>query len=367
MDFILSQDQAALRSSIERFCADLKPEQGLAARWAQFAEMGLLGLAFGEDHGGIGGGGVELGLVAEQIGRHLLKLPYVPAVVVAGSLLASLADAERADALLPAVAEGRLVVIPAFYEPGARYDLIAPATTAVAVEGGYRLDGRKAVVIGGGLADLLLVSARIEGGEGVALFLVQADAPGVTRRLVQSLDGPDCAEVRFEAVALPGAARLGGAGQALGAIRAAVERGEAALVAEAVGAMGALFEQTAEYLRTRKQFGQPIGKFQALQHRLVDMKIALELTRSLASAAAMAVDDAEPAERARIVAAARVQAANAGRMIGQQAIQMHGAMGMTDELAIGHYVKRLMVLSAQAGDAAANLSRFMAASGYTGV
>ncbi len=371
MDFILNQEQAILRHSVERFCTDLKALDDkapldLRAQWTQFAEMGLLGVAFDEAHGGSGGGGVELSLVAEQVGRNLLKIPFVSSIVVAASLVQGLAPAAIRDELLPAVAEGRVLLAAALLEPGARYDLAARATEASADGAFYVLNGRKSVVLAGGAADFLLVSARIAGSDGVSLFLVPGDAAGLERRVSATLDGRETAEIGLAGVRVAATALLGGAGAALPAIAAAVERGNAALVSEAVGAMGALFDVTVEYLRTRKQFGQQIGKFQALQHRLVDMKVNLEMTRSLAGAAAMVVDVDDAGERARIVSAARVQAARAGRSIGQQAIQMHGAMGMTDELAVGHLVKRLMVLAAQQDDAGANLERFMAYAGYSG-
>ncbi|MFG1391663.1 acyl-CoA dehydrogenase family protein [Xanthobacter agilis] len=369
MDFILNEEQTLLRDMAARFAADARARQEKTPeapdrRWSRFAELGLLGLTLSEAHGGLGGGGVETMIVAEEMGRQLLTDPFVPTVAVAGPLIAALGEAAQQAQLLPALAAGDLVVVPAFLEPEARYDLAQVATTARAEGERVVISGRKAVVLNAPEADLLLVSARTSGAhgdpEGLCLYLVPTGAPGVVLRAITTLDGRPAAEVTLNAVTVEAAARLGPAGAALPAMEQAVDRGVAALTGEAVGAMAALFDLTAEYLRTRKQFGAPIGKFQALQHKLVDMKVALELARSVAAAAAMAVDVADAEVRRRFIAAAKVQVARSGRFIGQAAIQLHGAMGMTDEYGAGRYLKRLVVIGALHGDLAHHLERFAA-------
>lgn len=372
MDFILSEEQSILKSTANRFCADLAESAGKAgskstpaARWAQFAELGLLGLPFSEDVGGTGGGAVETMLVAEEMGRSLLTDAFVPAIAVAGRLIAEAGTAATKADFLPKIVAGERIVIPAFEEPGNRYDLTRVAAKVAGSGASVKLTGRKAVVQGATQASHLLVTARVSGNPGdrtgIALFLVDAKAAGVALRAYESLDGRSMAEV-----ALDNAPAVGGAfdlvdKEVMPVLELAVDRGVAAMCAESVGAMEAVCDLTAEYLRTRKQFGAPIGKFQALQHRLVDMRIAMEHARSIAAAAAMAADLEDVKERQQIVAAAKVFCNRGGRYVGQQAIQLHGAMGMTDEYPAGRYLKRLMVLASLFGDADHYLDRFIAA------
>lgn len=371
MDFLLSEEQTLLKNSVARFCADQAKAPADERRWAQMAGLGLLGMAFAEAHGGLGAGAPEIMIVAEEMGRHLLTDPYVPAVAIAGRLIDAAGSAAQKDTLLPAIAEGRLVVVPAFGEPDSRYDLARVATTAVADGGGYVLGGRKAVVLYGAAADRLVVSARLSGAvdapDGIALFLVDAGAPGVRLRAYETLDGRPAAEVTLDRVRVGADALLGpaggGAGGGFGLLEHAVDRGTAAVCGEAVGAMAALYDMTVEFLRTRRQFGRPLGAFQALQHRVVDMRTALELARSMAVAAAIAADLDDVAERRRIVSAAKVQVDRSGRAIGAQAVQLHGAMGMTEEYGAGRYVKRLLVLSSLYGDAGHHTDRYQAATG----
>ncbi|WP_096704350.1 acyl-CoA dehydrogenase family protein [Magnetospirillum sp. 15-1] len=373
MDFILNEEQAILKGSVARFSADLRAAMDKKAvtaadRWGRYADMGLLGLPFDEDFGGFGGGGVETMIVAEEMGRHLLTDPYIPVVAVAGRLLADHCSEEQKAYLLPRVADGSLIVVPAFGEPKSRYSLSRVATTAVPSKDGFVLDGRKAVVLSGAEADLLLVTARLSGEagdeDGIGVFLVSGDLPGVTRRPVLTVDGREAAEIVLDGVRVDKTATLGSLGQGGAIARRAEEFGVAALAGEAVGAMSAVFDMTVEYLQTRRQFGVPIGKFQALQHRVVDMRVALELARSIAAGAAIAADLDNAQERRRIISAAKVQVCRSGRYIGQQAIQLHGAMGMTDEYGAGRYFKRLLVLSSLYGDADHHLERFVSASQY---
>lgn len=369
MDFILNEEQMLLRDMAARFAADARARQEKTPeepgrRWSRFAELGLLGLTLGESHGGLGGGGVETMIVAEEMGRQLLTEPFVPAVAMVSPLIGELGSKDHHEQILPRLAAGEVLVVPAFLEPEARYDLAQVATIARADGDQVRITGRKAVVLNAPQADLLLVSTRSAGAtgamEGISLHLVPCQAPGVSLRAITTLDGRPAAEVNFDAVAVAATSRLGSAGTALPAIERAVDRGIAALAGEAVGAMAALLDLTAEYLRTRKQFGAPIGKFQALQHKLVDMRVALELARSVAAAAAMAVDIPDAELRRRFISAAKVQVTRSGRLIGQAAIQLHGAMGMTEEYGAGRYLKRLVVIGALYGDFAHHLERFAA-------
>lgn len=369
MDFILNEEQMLLRDMAARFAADARARQEKtpeepSRRWSRFAELGLLGLTLGEAHGGLGGGGVETMIVAEEMGRQLLTEPFVPAVAMVSPLIGELGSEDHHEQILPRLAAGEVLVVPAFLEPEARYDLAQVATIACAEGDQVRITGRKAVVLNAPQADLLLVSTRSAGAtgaiEGISLYLVPCQAPGVSLRAITTLDGRPAAEVNFDAVAVAATSRLGPAGTALPAMERAVDRGIAALAGEAVGAMAALLDLTAEYLRTRKQFGAPIGKFQALQHKLVDMRVALELARSVAAAAAMAVDIPDVELRRRFISAAKVQVTRSGRFIGQAAIQLHGAMGMTEEYGAGRYLKRLVVIGALYGDFAHHLERFAA-------
>lgn len=374
MDFIYNEEQAILKGSVARFSAALRTASDKNVltptdRWSRFAEMGLLGLPFDEEFDGIGGGGVETMIVAEELGRHLLTDPYIPVVVIAGRLLADHGDDGQKASLLPRIADGSLVVVPAFGEPNSRYSLSWIETTAVpSGSDGFVLTGRKAVVLDGGEADLLLVTARVSGAiddeAGVTVFLVPTNLPGVTRRLSATLDGRNVAEITLDGVRVERTAIIGASGMGFAVVERAVDFGVAALAGEAVGAMSALFDMTVEYLQTRRQFGVPIGKFQALQHRVVDMRVELELARSIAAGAAIAADLGDPRERSRIISAAKVQIGRSSRYIGQQAIQLHGAMGMTDEYGAGRYVKRLLVLSSLYGDVDHHLERFVSVSCY---
>lgn len=358
MDFLYSEDQTLLKNSVERLAKDLAGTKATdAERWAQFAEMGLLGLLVPEEIGGVGASVVEAMIVGEALGRSLLTDPYGPAAVIATRLL--IGDG-RGDALA-ACATGARLIVPAFAEPQGRYDLADTTTRAQADDQGYRLTGRKAVVLAGAEADGLVISARLHGDQrdpdGIGLFLVPGAAPGLVRRGYRTLDGRSAADLEFTDLRVPSTAMIRGG---FAALTAAMDAGIAVQCGEAVGAMAALFELTAEYLRTRKQFGAPLGKFQALQHKLVDMRTAVELARSMAAAAAMAADQPDARERQRIISAAKAQIDRGGRFLGQAAIQLHGAMGMTEEYDAGRYVKRLLVLSSLNGDADHHLDRFQA-------
>lgn len=373
MDFSFNDDQLALREAVQRFCVGEFPteQRGNMQTPAQaqhiraaMAELGLLGLPFPADVGGSEQGAVEVMLVAQELGRALGDGAFVASTVMAGTLLTRLGSAAQQQQWLPGLASGQQQMALAVYEAGARYDWQHTETRAVPEGAGWVLDGRKTLVLYGDSADVLLLVARTAGAHadraGLSVFAVDATAPGVTVQGFDTLDNRRAAHVTFNAVTLGADRLLGQAGEAAEAIESALDAATAALCAEAVGAVDALLAHTAEHLRTRKQFGVPLAKFQVLQHRVADMAIALEQLKSMACAAAMAVQAGEPVQRRRLVSAAKVLASQKGREIGLAAIQLHGAMGMTDECRVGHYAKRLMVMGQTLGDADWHLQRLTA-------
>ena len=374
MDFSFNDDHLALRDAVQRFCAGeypaeqrgnaVTPEQAQQGR-AAMAELGLLGLPFSADLGGSEQGAVEVMLVAQELGRALGDGAFVASTVMAGQVLTRLGSAEQQQHWLPGLASGQQQMAVAVYETGARYDWQRTATRAESSGAGWLLDGHKTLVLHGDSADVLLVVARTAGGladrAGLSVFVVDATTPGVSVQGFDTLDNRRAAHVTFNAVALGADRLLGQAGEAAEAVEAALDAATAALCAEAVGAVDALLAHTAEHLRTRKQFGAPLAKFQVLQHRVADMAIALEQLKSMACAAAMAVQADEPVQRRRLVSAAKVLASQKGREIGLAAIQLHGAMGMTDECRVSHYAKRLMVMGQTLGDANWHLQRLRTA------
>jgi pimeloyl-CoA dehydrogenase small subunit len=372
MDFDLTDEQRLLADSVGRLMADTysfekrralirEPEGYSTDLWARYAELGLLGLPFAEDYGGFGGGAVEVMLVMEAFGRALALEPYLSTVVLSGTALRLAGSRDQLEALLPGVAEGSLKLAFAHGERQARYDLTDVTTTATPSGGGYVLEGAKSVVLHGDGADKLVVSARTGGGRGeaggISLFLVDADAGGVARRGYALRDGTRAAEISLSGVKVGAAGLLGAEGEAFPVIGRVVEAGIAAMCAEAVGAMESMQAMTLDYLRTRQQFGKPIGENQALQHRAAEMLVALENARGMAMLAAMMVDEPDAAERARNIAMAKVGVGQAGRFVSQQAIQLHGGIGMTEEYAVGHFFRRVMVIEHMFGDTAHHLNR----------
>lgn len=372
MDFELSEEQRLLRDSIDRLLTDryefaqrkgylAEPEGWSRALWRQYAELGLLGLPFAEEHGGFGGGAVETMLVMEAFGRALVLEPYLATVVLSGTALRLAGSPAQQAAILPQIAEGKLVVAFAHGERQARYDLSDVLTTAKPKDGGWLLDGAKSVVVNGGDADRLVVSARSAGErsdpEGISLFLVDAAANGVARRAYPMRDGTRAAEISLSGVEVGADALLGLPSKAFPVIERVVEAGIAATAAEAVGAMEAMHAMTLEYLKTRQQFGRPIGQNQALQHRSAEMLIALEQGRSMAMLATISLDDPDAAARAHHISMAKVGVGQAARFVSQNAIQLHGGIGMTEEYAVGHYFRRVMVIEHSFGDTAHHLSR----------
>ena len=367
MNFNYTEEQLALQDTLRRFIAKdyaFEHRRALAKSadgfdreaWKTFADFGILALPFHEDFGGLNGTAVDTMLVMEMLGRGLALEPYVSTVVLCGGLIRDAGSAAQKEALLPAIAGGELMLALAHHEPGGRYEIERVATTATPTGSGWQLDGAKAVVLGAPSADKLIVSAR--DGKGVSLFLVDPKAPGVSMRAYPTQDGARAADIRLAKVAVGSDALIGPAGNALPVIERALDYANAALCAEAVGVMSALNEVTLEYLKTRKQFGVPIGNFQALQHRMADMVIATEQARSMATLAAVRVDSADAAERCRAVAAAKAYVSQSARLVGQQAVQLHGGMGVVDELNVSHYFKRLTMIGLTFGDADYHLGRF---------
>jgi len=379
MDFSLSEEQSIFRDSVDRVLAASHPferrrrvvesELGFdEADWQGFAEQGWLALPFAEDYGGLGAGVVETMLLMEQLGRHLVASPYLASVVLGGGLLAAAGSEAQKSELLPRLCEGALKLAFAFAEPAGRYDLADLATSARRDGAGFILDGLKSVVLYGAVADQLVVSARTAGGprerDGVTLFLVNPAASGVDLGGYATHDGGRAAEVRFETVALGPEAVLGRVDDGLPAIEQVADQAIAALCAEAVGAMWAVYERTLDYAKTRKQFGQTLGSFQAIQHRLVDLYMKCQLAQSLVYEATAALQ-AEPRRRAAAASAAKFQVGSFAREVGQEGIQLHGGIGMTMELPIGHYLKRITAINATLGDPRHHLRRYAHLNGGT--
>jgi alkylation response protein AidB-like acyl-CoA dehydrogenase len=373
MDFKLTDEQQQLRDTLIRFVqkdytfekrkAILKSKDGISRdAWKQLAEMGLTALGLPEAHGGLGGGAVDHMVVMEVFGRGLIVEPYLATVVLGADLVARAGSDTQKAALLPKVAEGALLLALAYDEEGARYEPERAATTAKKQGDGYVLNGAKTVVLHGAQADKLIVSARTSGAErdaaGVTLFIVDRTAPGITVRDYPTHDGLRAADVRLANVKLGADARLGKEGAGLPLLERALARGVAALCAEAVGNMGALLEITLGYIKTRKQFGVPIGTFQVLQHRMADMLMMTEQARSMMYLACTKAESDDDADRRRAIAAAKALVGQAARFVGQQAVQLHGGIGVTDEANVSHYFKRLTLINATFGDADHHLGRF---------
>ncbi len=374
MDFSFNDDHMALREAVKRFCDGEYPveQRGNAITFAQhtqrraaMAELGLLGLPFRAEVGGSAQGSVEVMLVSQELGHALGDGAFVASTVMAGTLMTRLTSATQQKQWIPPLTNGHKQMAVAVYEADIRYEWQQTTTECVFSESGWTLNGHKTQVLHGDSADALLVVARTSGAvadrRGLSVFLVDVAAPGVTVQGFDTLDNRRIAHVTFKDVKLDADCLLGThdghTTQAAEAIEAALDAATAALCAEAVGAVEALLAHTAEHLRTRQQFGTPLAKFQVIQHRVADMAMALEQLKSMACAAAMAVQANEPRQRRRLVSAAKVLVSQKGREIGLAAIQMHGAMGMTDECRVGHYAKRLLVIGQTLGDAAWHLKR----------
>jgi alkylation response protein AidB-like acyl-CoA dehydrogenase len=366
MNFSLTEEQSALKDTLTKFIERdysfddrwkiIRSETGWSsAHWRQLAEIGAMALPIAEADGGLGGDGVDTMVVMEQLGRGLVVEPYIGCVIVPTALLTRGAtDIERAG-LLERIATGESLLAFAHTDAGSRYEREQLDTLATFTNGGYFLSGSKITVLGGDVADGLLVSAKIDGDKGASLFLVHSNASGVVRLPYPMQDAQRGADIEFKNAP---AVLLGERAQAQQAIDYALDAACAALCAEAVGAMTELHRLTVEYLKTRKQFGRPIGMNQSLQHRAVDMLMHVEMSRSMAMEAALALDDADASKRGKAVSAAKTLVGQACRFVGQQAVQLHGGIGVTHELNVSHYFKRLTMINATFGDADWHLARY---------
>lgn len=376
MDFNFSEEQQLLADTVQRFVREnysfevrrdiLKDKEGWSREtWQAIAGLGLTALNVPEEHGGLGSGPVETMLVMNALGEGLLLEPFLAAAVLTPRLLTKLGDKAAAANLLPGIASGERIVIVAHQEPQTRGELNQVTTRAEKTAEGYVLDGLKSVISGGGAADELLISARTSGRagdtDGISLFRVDPKGTGVTVKDYATIDGQHAADIALKKVAVPASGLIGAEGKAFAAIEAAHEQAISALCAEAVGIMKAVNAATLEYTKNRKQFGQPISRFQALQHRMADMFLHSEQALSMSYLAAIKCVDPDAGERRRALSAAKVVIGQAARFIGQQAVQLHGGMGMTDELMVSHYFKRLTAIDLTFGDTDFHIQQFVAA------
>src|SRR5580692_11575748 len=378
MDFDLTEEQRLLKESVDGLLTDsydfdqrkkyAKEKGGWSkAVWSKLAEQGLLGLPFSEDDGGFGAGAVETMIVMEALGKALVLEPYLATVVIGGGFLRRGGSAAQKAEHIPAIIDGSRTFAFAQLEKNSRYDLSDVSTSAKKKGEGWVIDGEKFVVLNGETADMLIVTARTKGGQrdaaGIGVFLVPANAKGVAKKGYPTQDGLHAADISFTGVEVGADAVIGDPENGLLLIERVVDDARIALCAEAVGVMDESLKSTVEYLKTRKQFGVPIGSFQTLQHRAADMFVALEQARSMAMFAAMAGDFDDASERATAVAAAKVQIGKSLKFVGQQSIQLHGGIGMTQEAKIGHYFKRLTMIENTFGDTDYHLRRVTDAGG----
>jgi pimeloyl-CoA dehydrogenase small subunit len=373
MDFSLSEEQQLLKDSVDRFVREeyeLETRRKLVGsddgfsrdNWKMMAELGWLGVALPEEFGGIEGGPVETMVIMEGFGEGLVVEPYFATVVLGGNLILEAGNDAQKSELLPAMSGGELMMAFAYAERQSRFDLADVEFKAEKSGGGYVLNGHKGVVLHAACADKIIVSARTSGGSrdenGITLFIVDAGAAGLGRRDYPTVDGLRASELTFENVQVGADAVLGEVDKGLPVIEKVVGKAIAALCAEAVGCMKVLHETTNDYLKQRTQFGAPLSKFQVLQHRMVDMFMEYEQARSMSYMVTLKCEDEDPVERAKAVSAAKVQIGNSGRFVGQQSVQLHGGMGMTDELHVGHYFKRLTMIDTMFGNKDYHLRRF---------
>jgi len=375
MDFEFTQEQQQFSDALRRWMEKdytfdqrkkiIHSETGVSTdAWNTLAELGMTALPVPEEQGGFNGSAVDMLVVMKEIGRGLVVEPYLATAL--GAQFLKLAG--KQESLLERVGAGEAKLAAALGEKQARFDLFDIQTSATANGDGYVINGAKVVVVHGGQADYLIVSARSSGQQrdtnGISLFLVPADTAGVNRRDYRTIDGQRAADIRFENVRLPASALLGGAGAGWEILDAASDYGVTLLCAEAIGAMEALNAATLEYLKTRQQFGVPIGKFQALQHRMAEMFMQYQQASSMATLAAVKVGSSDPVERRRTVSAAKARVGQAAKFVGQQAVQLHGGMGVTDELPAAHHFKRLTMIEQTLGDTDYHLARFIAQPGF---
>ncbi len=372
MDLSLSDEQKQLQEAAERFVRDkyafdarrkiAATERGwLPENWAQFAELGWLGMAFSEEDGGYGGGPIETMIVMEQFGKGLVLEPFLPTVVLGGGMIARAGSAAQKEALLAPMIEGKKQFAFAWLERQSRYNLADVSLKATKEGNGWSLSGHKGVVYNAASADEIIVLARTGSArepKGLTLFVVDAKAKGLSRRDYPTQDALRASELTFDKVSVGADAVLGKVDDAFPVVEEAVDRAIVALCAEATGCMDAINAGTLEYIKTRKQFGVPIGKFQVLQHRMVDCFTNAQEARSMTLMASLKIDDKDPTVRAKAASGAKVQIGKSGKFCGQSAVQMHGGMGVTDEMAVSHYFKRLTMIDLMFGNQQHHLTRY---------
>jgi alkylation response protein AidB-like acyl-CoA dehydrogenase len=373
MDFSISEEQAMLADSVSKFIEndyDFERRQEIAESdtgyskdlWRIYAELGWTAVPFAEEDGGLGGGPVELMLIMEQFGRGLVIEPYLANIVLAGGVLRRAADSEQKAQWLAPLIEGELQAGLAFAEPQGRFSVTDVATTAKVNGKGFILTGQKTCVLNGGMAELLIIPARTAGEQtdedGITLFAIPADANGVNRRAYPTVDAHQAADITLDGVETGPDAILGEIGKGIGTLQDVVDEATLAVCGEAIGIMRTMHEKTVEYSKQRVQFGVPIGSFQALQHRMVDTLMACEQSQSLLTWAVM-VNAAESAEARRAISAMKYQIGTAGIQVAREAVQIHGGMGVTWELDISHYFKRMTAIDLLFGNADYHLDRFV--------
>lgn len=373
MNFDYTEEQQLLADTLRRYLSNdytfeararivASPSGWSESVWAALAEMGILGVPFPEEYGGYGGSTVDMMVVMEALGEALVVEPYLATVGLGGRFVARGGSPAQRTRILPALVQGTHRLAFAHSERGARYQLRHVGSRARRSGRGYVLDGEKRAVLHGAGAETFVVSARTAGGatdaSGISLFLVERTTPGVTVKEYRTIDELRGADVWFSEVAVPEEALLGVEGAALALIEEVTDYGIALLAAEAVGAIRYANEATLEYIKTRRQFGVPIGTFQVLQHRMVDMTISYEQARSMACLGCVKVDTVEAAERRWITSAVKIKIADACRHVSQEAVQLHGGMGMTEELKVSHTFRRLTMIAQTLGDAEHHLERF---------
>ncbi len=379
MDFDLSEEQQLLKDSLSRLLSDkygFEARKGFAATpegwsphiWQQFADLGILGVAFAEEDGGIGGGPVETMIVMEAFGKSLVIEPYLATVVLCGGLLRHAGSPQQRSEILPQISEGKLRLAFAHSERQSGHDLQDVGMVAKHERNGFVLNGQKGLVLHGDTADRLIVSARLSGGQrdksGIGLYVVDANAQGISRRGYRTQDGMRAAEISFANVSVGAEHVLGDPENAYATIERVIDEAIAATAAEAVGAMVESLDMTVDYLKTRKQFGMAIGSFQVLQHRASDMLVAQEQARSMAYFATMMSTENDVQERRKAIHAAKVQIGRSARFIGQQSVQLHGGIGMTMEYKLGHLFKRLTMIDTLFGDADYHLEKLGNTDGF---
>jgi alkylation response protein AidB-like acyl-CoA dehydrogenase len=360
VDFNYSDEQQMLQDSVQKFVYSqydfdtrrkvIESKSGFSSEyWSLFAELGWLTVPFREEDGGFGARAVDLMVVMEEFGKGMVVEPFVPTAVISGGLISELGSAAQKESMISAIMDGSMQLATAYAETDSRWNLACVATSATKSGESYVINGDKIVVLNAPAADQILVVARTSGDtrdrDGISVFVVDSAAPGVTMRAYTNVDGHRAAELHLQDVKVTAEALLGSEGKALAALEKVIDMATLAVCAEAVGAMDCLLKKTVEYAKTRKQFGVAIGTFQALQHRMSEMFIECQLARSVVIMAAMKLDSsAADAEKAKAVSAAKSRTGRALRKVGQEAVQIHGGIAVTDELDVGHYFKRVTTI-----------------------